>query len=411
MGVLIALAWKNLWRNARRTWITVFSVVFAVALAVFLESMDRGSQEAMVRNTVRFSTGYISIQDSLYQEEPNIDNVVYFSDSALMVLCENHSDIDYLVPRIEGFVLAAGEQSSKVAYVKGIDLYKEDLFNGIASRLEAGVFFSNASSEPQAVVGKGLAQQMGLSIGDTLVLLGQGHQGAVAAGKFLLSGIVRHPIPEWNDRIVFLPLSDAQWFYGLEGGLTSLLVVPKKVGRHKSLAKRLADDAGIGPYSQVYTWEELQPELLRTLAFDKAGTLVFLLILYAVIGFGILGTVLTMTLEREKEFGILVSLGLQKWKLSGVVLVESFFMNFLGVVIGMGLALPLVLYFYYFPIPLGQEMGDLMAEYGLEPVLFFSLDPYIFVNQAIIVFVIATLIALYPIIRIFSLDVLTASRK
>jgi ABC-type lipoprotein release transport system permease subunit len=411
MKLLTYLAWKNLWRNRRRSWISISSVIFAVTLSVFLESMDRGSQEAMVRNTVRYSTGYINIQDSLYQEEPNVDNVIYFDNHKLEKLKDNHPDIAYVVPRIEGFVLAVGEQISKVAYVKGIDLPKEDRFNGIGSRIEEGVFFNPNEREAQAVVGKGLAQQLSLSTGDTIVLLGQGHQGTVAAGKFVVTGIVRHPIPEWNNSVVFLPLADAQWYYGVEGGVSSLMIVPKKVGRHKVLAKSLVKEAILGPYAQVYTWEELQPELLRTLAFDRAGTLVFLLILYAVIGFGIFGTVLTMTLEREKEFGTLVSIGLQKWKLSLVVLLESMLLNFIGVVLGILVALPLILYFFFHPIPLGEEMGDLMADYGLEPVLFFSMDPYIFINQAIIVFFIAMLIVLYPIFRVFSLDILIASKK
>ncbi len=162
---------------------------------------------------------------------------------------------------------------------------------------------------------------------------------------------------------------------------------------------------------RAFTWEELQPELVQTIEFDQAGTLMFLLILYVIIGFGIFGTVLTMTLEREKEFGVLISVGMQRRKLAQVIFTETLIMNFLGVLFGLILSIPVLLYFYYNPIPLGEGMEDMMAEYGMEAVLRFSLDPQFFYQQAIIVFCISMAIVAYPVIRVFRLDVLKAARK
>lgn len=408
MKTLLILAWRNLWRNKRRTWITVFSVVFAVFLAMTLESVDRGSQEQMVENVVGFSTGYIRIQDTLYKEEPSIDNTMLYSKELEESLLAQFPNIEFVVPRLESHALAAGEEKSRVVMAMGIDPEQETRFNDVRHRLRAGSYFEHGSGS--VVVGRGLANNLKLSVGDTLVLLGQGFHGMTAAGKWPVGGIVHHPVPEMNEMIVYLTIEDAQWFYMADDRLTSLMVTPQNLSRHHQLAKNMSASPLLDNFS-VYTWEELQPELVRTIAFDQAGTKVVLFILYVVIAFGIFGTVLTMTLEREREFGMLVSLGLHRWKLGLVVFMEALFINAMGVFIGALLSLPIIWYFYLNPISLGQELESLMAEYGMEAVLPFSLDPRIFTEQGIVVFVISMVIVIYPLIRIKTLNILDASRK
>lgn len=407
MKALASLAWRNLWRNKRRTWITVFSVVFAVLLSVFLESMDRGSQEVMVRNVVRYSTGFIQLQDSLYFDEPSMDNSLYAGDETIAHL-DAADGVAFAVPRIDTYALAAGEVRTRVAHTVGVDPERENRFNKIGERITAGHFFTEAPME--AVIGSGLARHLNLDVGDTLVLLGQGYQGMTAAGKFAVCGIVHHPVPERNEVTVFLRIEDAQWLYSAYDLLSYLMVVPEREHRHSQTAAGLAQDPALADYS-VYTWEDLQPELVRTVQFDRAGTLIFLLILYAVIAFGIFGTILTMTLEREKEFGVLISIGLHRRKLAAVVFAETLIINFIGVLIGCLLALPLVFWFYYNPIPLGDEFGDLMAEFGMEAYLTFSLDPQLFWQQAVIIFCISMAVVIYPVTRVMKLNVLDAARK
>jgi putative ABC transport system permease protein len=407
MRLLISLAWRNLWRNKRRTWITVGSVVFAVLLAMVLESMDRGSQEAMVRNVVQYSTGYVQVQDTLYFDEPNLDNSLPLDDG-LLAHIEALDGVAYTVPRLESHALAAGAERTRVAYTLGTDPEAEHRFNGIRDRMVAGDYFTGAPQE--VVIGSGLARSLALGVGDTLVLLGQGYQGMTAAGKFAVAGLVKHPVPELDERIVLMTLEDAQWLYSAYDLLSYVMVVPQRVERHRQVAATLERSPALEDL-RVYTWEELQPELVRTVEFDQAGTLIFLLILYVVIAFGIFGTVLTMTLEREKEFGVLVSIGLHRWKLATVLFLESLIINFMGVLFGMVLALPIMLWFYHNPIPLGEDMGTLMAEYGLEAVLPFSMDPRIFTQQGIIIFCIAMVVVLYPMFRVLALNVLDAARK
>jgi putative ABC transport system permease protein len=408
MWILIRLAWRNLWRNRRRTWISVGSVFFAVALSLILESMDRGSQEGMVRNTVRYSTGYIQLMDTLQKDEPSIDNAFELSEETQKALIQQYDAIALFVPRLESFTLAAGEERTKVSLIYGVDPQREHQFNEIGERMIEGEL--NDLGPGGVIIGAGLSRYLGLGIGDTIVYIGQGFYGATAAGKFEIIGIVKHPVPHLNEMLSMLSMEDAQWLFSAYDRYSGVFVVPKKEHRYDELVEQLRSDELLADLA-IYSWEELQPELVRTLEFDRAGTFIFLLILYVVIGFGIFGTILTMTLEREQEFGVLISIGMHRWKLASVILFETLVMNFVGVLLGVVLMLPVIIYFHLNPISLGEDLESLMAEYGLEAVLPFSMDPQIFIQQASIVFVMSMVIALYPVMRVFRIKVLEASRS
>ncbi len=103
MHTLIILAWRNIWRNKRRSFISIASVLFAVMMAIMADSFERGSYENMLNNLVKFSTGYIQIQDVLYEEEPSIDNILLYNDELTGALEKFEGDIDFTVPRLQGF--------------------------------------------------------------------------------------------------------------------------------------------------------------------------------------------------------------------------------------------------------------------------------------------------------------------
>jgi putative ABC transport system permease protein len=407
------LAWRNLWRNNRRTLITVTSVTFAVVLAMVMESMERGSWEHMIDNMARFHTGYIQVQDARFESEPSLDNAFYYEQDVFDDFIEKEDIAEFTVPRIETFMLAAGEQQTRGAMVMGILPENEHKLNRLKDRLSEGRFFE--SGDETAVVGRGLARRLNLTVGDTLVLLGQGRFGMTAAGKFAVSGLLDHPLPEMNNQVVYLALSDAQWLLSADEHLTALLVNPVQVRYSEELADRLQEnpDMGIAENGElvVLTWREMMPEMLEAMEVDIAGTRMFMGILYIVIGFGLFGTVLTMTLERLREFGILLSVGMQRLRLAMVVQIETFLISLMGVTAGLGVGFLILLYFAANPIQITGEMAEVIQDMGFEPVLPFSMAPEVFYNQGLIIFIIAFVICLYPTFKIYRLNILDAARS
>ena len=181
--MLLTLAWRNIWRNKRRTLITIGSITFAVVLACIMRSMQLGSYERMIDNSVRFFTGYIQVHKNGFWDDKTIDNSFTPGDE-LIGQIEQLPNVEAVVPRIESFALASYEMQTKGAMVLGIDPDREDFLTEVnKSRLTEGEPLK--ADDDGALIGKGLAEYLKMDIGDTLVLISQGYHGANAAGKNL----------------------------------------------------------------------------------------------------------------------------------------------------------------------------------------------------------------------------------
>lgn len=403
----LKLAWRNIWRNKRRTFITVSSIMFAVVCALFIESLERGAHNQLIDNMTHFHTGHIQIQDFRYDEEPSLDNSFDYSEPFREQILEVDERIHNVVPRIETFMLAAGAEQSRPAMVLGIDAEAEHRLNELRNRLTEGRFFE--PGEGTVVMGEGLASRLHVTTGDSLVLLGQGRFGMTASGIFEIGGLFRHPLREFNNQIVYISIPDAQWLFSMEGMVTNILITSSQLRNNDEIAEKMTSSLGEDDY-KIQTWQEMMPELIEAIEFDRMSTRVFMGILYVVIGFGIFGTILTMTLERLREFGILLSVGMYRWKLALIVFIETFFISLLGIISGFGLGLVVLGYFYFNPIQLSGDMTELLQEMGFEAVMPMAIAPDIFLWQGSIVFMISIIICFYPTVKIATLNILEASR-
>ena len=407
MKTWIKLAWRNIWRNKRRSFISIASVLFAVLFAIAADSFERGSYEMQIENMVMFSTGYIRIQDVLYEDEPSLDHMMMYDDALLDVLDGFSDRIEYTVPRIEGFALAASDRRTRGVMVMGIDPDQEDRFNGLSERLVSGSWLE--PGDESVLLASGAADILGLDVGDTLVVIGQGFQGINSSGLYPVKGIVQLAVPDMNNNMVYMPLAAAQWFFGADDMVTSLIVMPDRPRNTERLAGDLQTALDDEWYA-VLTWQDMMKDFLRAMEMDMAGNKMIILILYIVIGFGLFGTILTMMLERIREFAMMIAIGMKRYQLALVCLMESIFLSLIGVVAGVMITFPITFYFNRNPIPLGGEMADFMAEYGFEAVIPTSIDPVVFVSQAVAIFVIAFLIGLYPVYKVFRLQVIQKAK-
>lgn len=407
MKIVLTLAWRNLWRNRKRSLISMSSVLFAVLLAITFNSMERGSYERMIESMVTYSTGYVQIQDPLFEEEPSMDNALLFDEELKEVVKQLSSPVDYWVPRIQNFALVATDEVTRGIMVMGVDPEKERRMNNLTDDLITGDFV--ATGDDGIVLAEGLASILKVTTGDTLTLLSQGFQGATAAGRFGVKGIIRMKVPEMNNNTIYMSLPAAQWFYMAEERLTSLVLMPHDPKRSRAIVEELNSKLDSDWYRALH-WEELLKDLLTLMKFDTTSTLLMMLILYVVVGFGIFGTIITMMIERQREFGMLISLGMKRSRLAMVCFFESLFISLTGAAAGMLLSVPLVLYFHHFPIRLTGEMADAIVDAGFEPVMPFSDNPQVIISQALVVLVIAFLIGLYPIRKAYTLKIIDVKR-
>jgi len=398
MKILVKLAWRNIWRNKKRSLITISSVLFAVLLAILFKSFEVGAYGQMIENMVRYSTGYIQIQDVLHEEEPSMDHSLLFDENLETIIAEHADMIAFTVPRIQHFALAATPTQTRGIMVMGIDPEAELKMNDLTENMVAGEFL--VDYDPDIVLANGLAEILNVSVGDSLVLLGQGFQGATAAGIYRIKGIVHIRLPDLSKNTVYMSLETARWFYMADSRLTSLIIMPRNPGQTHKIAASL--NASVDPeWLTVVTWEHLLRDILAMMRLDQVSSLVMMLILYIVITFGLLGTILTMIMERQREFNMLLSIGMKKKTLAAVCYMETIFISFAGIFAGIVVAIPIVFFFYYNPIPLTGDMAQTMIDFGFEPVMPFSTDPAIFIEQVQIVLVLSLLVGFYPVYKVF----------
>lgn len=404
--MLIKLAWRNLWRNRRRTFITMASIIFAVLLAILLNSVKEGVLERMQENVVGFYTGAVQLHQQGYWDDKTIDQTFVLSDSLVQIL-QAQEDVMAVVPRLESFALAASDEYSKGCMVVGFDPQSEPLVTRLDEKLVQGQYL--AKEDRAVLLSTGLAEYLKLEVGDTLVLIGQGYHGVSAAGKYPVQGLLDFASPELNRQMVYLPLTEAQWLFGADQRATALVLELRDISQSSAVAQTL--EATVGSDYEVMNWQTMMPELDQVIEGERAESFVFLLVLYILITFGIFGTILMMTVERQFEFGVLVAIGMKKLKLSSVVIFENVFIAILGALGGMLLSVPVVLYFYTFPIRITGQLSEAYENFGIEPIFYFSTNPDIFYSQTFVVLIIALVLSVYPMFKIGRLDPVVAMRS
>jgi len=405
--MLLKMAWRNIWRNKRRTFITTASVFFAVIMAVLMRSANTGIYEHMVHNVVSFSSGYIQIHQKGYWNEQSIENS-FKENEEIYNLLSRQKEITEFVPRLESFALISTEDKTKGVLVIGIDPSKENNVTQLSEKIVEGNYIN--ADDRSVLLPEGLAANLDLHVGDTVVLLSQGYHGASAAGKYPIKGIIHFGSPELNKRLVNMPLKLMQEMYGAENQVTSISLMMKEGAELTGAKEKIISEIDTSQY-EVMDWKQMLPEIDQIIEGDKAGDYFVVGILYMIIAFGLFGTILMMTRERTHEFGILVAIGMKKRMLASVVMMESFFIAFIGTLAGMICAIPIILRFKNHPIKLGKEMQEMYDNYGIEAIIPFSNKLSVFTEQAAIVFFISVFLSLYAALKILRLNAIDAIRS
>jgi len=416
---MMQLAWRNIWRNRRRAIITMASVFFAVFFSVLMKSFNTGVWDKMVDNTLRTQTGHIQIHGTGYWDDKVIDNFMLM-DAATIAQIENISGIENVSPRVETFAMAASAIHSKGIAIIGVSPEKEARKSNLPSHLVGGNYLSE--TDDGILIGEGLAKYLEVTVGDTLALIGQGYHGSSAAGLFPIRGILKLMTAEMDNSMAYVTLPAAQYFIDMPDGYSGILISVKEGKRLNEIMEVISCQLSVvsgekevvgGENTEnwklktenyeVLSWHFTMERLLQQAQSDMAFGSILMLILYLIVGFGILGTIIMMTNERKREFSMMISLGMSRMRLTATTVFELLVMSLTGVILALGITLPIALWFNVHPIQMSGNMADMFIEYGMEPVMPMSVDLSIFTNQIIIILVIVALTVIYPVRKIFKL--------
>jgi ABC-type lipoprotein release transport system permease subunit len=403
----IRLAWRNIWRNKRRTLLTAASIFLAIFLALIVQSLQIGWFDNLADIVVQSYSGHIQVHKKGYWDDRDINNSMIYNDSVAAVV-NSTANVDKTVPRLEYFALSSFGKQTKGVMLAGTDPAKEDALTRLSAKVVKGHYLNAAGNG--ILVAQGLASFLGLTAGDTLILLGQGFHGVSAAAKYPVCGIVHFPSPVLDNQMVYMNLSTAREFFGAENRITSLSITIKNPDELNTTIASLQSKID-GRKFEIMRWDEMMVEIMQQLKVKTAGGKIIIAILYMIVGFGVFGTVIMMTNERTREFGVIVSVGMQKSKLAMILVIEMILIGLTGLLSGVAAAMPIMLYFKLNPIHVWGNMAQAFISYGIEPLMPLALKAGFIVSNVVIVLLIVSVTCIYPVRRIFKLRVAEALHK
>lgn len=469
----IKIAWRNLWRNRKRSIITSASIFFAVLLSLLMRSLQLGSYDNMIKNAIEKYTGFIQIKSIDYIDNPSVNNSIKYDKSIIDKLTAING-IKTVSPRVESASLASYKSQTKGVVILGVDIEAEKNLSNPNNRLVKYRFTKQAvkqlESSPElskeiiakiktcvnnsyvntqsieldldldeestkiampiitkatkftgnnlkandigVLISDKLSKFLKINVKDTLVLIGQGYHGVSAAGLFPVRGIVKMPTPDIDNKLIFMTLQQSQSFFDMPQMISYLAVNLNNNNtenielKQKEITKTINNQHII-----AQNWTQFNKVLYQQIESDSQSGILILGLLYFIVFFGIFGTVLMMIHERYREFGVLISIGMQRRALAFIVTIEMLFMGIIGIASGILMSLPVLYLGNKYPIQLTGNMAKSIEAMGMEAIMPLAwIDTYVW-WQAVVVIVMVVLSSIYPLRSIYKLKEVEALRR
>lgn len=405
--MLLGLAWRNLWRHPRRTVLNVGSIAFASLVMVFLLSFQLGTYATMKENILRMLDGFAQVQPPGYKDNPGIRKVIA-QPAAIMKRLHTIDGVDAVAPRGRSYAILSNGEKSIAAAVVGVDPKLETQVSRLNHSIRQGRYLRDDDAAV-VVLGSSLARNLHVSVGDQVSMLGQARDGSVAADVLKVIGIFHTGTPEIDRQFAEMPLARFQTSFAM-GQAVNLIVLsgPTLAGVSHALprVRRALADTRL----QVYDWQVLQPGLDAAISLDLNTSMLWYVSLVVVVVFIILNTLLMSVLERTREFGVLLAVGMRPSLLGRMIWLELSLLALLGLAAGMIIGSTVTLIYSHYGINMpGAE--TFFAQWGIPGKLYPRLSLLSLSAGPGVMVVCIILAGIFPYRRVRRLEPVTAMRS
>ncbi len=415
MGSL-ELAFRNVLRNRWRSGLTLGGIAVAVALLIWTNAMMDAFMGQMVRGAVAVQMGHVQAVHDRYADEPSLFHALQM-DSERTDRARAVPGVVGVSPRILAFGLVGHEQRSTVARIIGVEGPREVEISRLDQGLVAGRWLSANPKPPpgprEAVIGKGLAALMEVGPGDELVVFLQGADGSLGNDVLRIEGIVSTGSSFLDRAAVYVPLADAQWLTALDGKVHEVAMLLEDEADPRSLVAPLRAALGPTPSLSLRPWQDVMPTIAQMVEFMDA----YAYVLYAIIGFiaafGILNTQRMAVLERRREMGVLLAIGVTPGRMRRLVVLETLCLTGLGALAGVALGAALTWLHHTQGFDMAAMSSGDMQGYSymgvtFDRILYFPFDVRDMVGPVVAMMVAGLLSALWPAVSAGRLDAIRA---
>lgn len=409
------MAWRNLWRNKRRTMLSMAAIAFAVFAMVAMSALQEGAYSDMIDNSVKLQTGHLQIQHPEYLDDKDVNETVDGLAEVYETLDRTPGVVGAVGRIMTGMLVAQGEQSFG-CLVMGTDAAREEKTSSLAHIVKSNGHggFLDAADPNGVLIGEKLArnlfddafaqsqtaEQVGEAleglIGREMVVLGQAVDGSTAAARVTVRGIFDSGSPDLDRSVLIMNLAVLQDLMFMDDRVNHVAVLLDSYKQMDLIKASLEASLKGGPSPvAVRTWEEVSPGIAQGIELDNVSGKFLIFLLLLVVAFGIMNTFLMSAFERVREFGVLMSIGVKPRTCAGTLIVESQMLMLVGFVIGLALGAAFSMYFGEVGLVIkGAE--DLYEQYGMKNVIYTAFSLSLALRTMLQVWIVTFLVALYP---------------
>lgn len=389
---VFAMAWRNVWRNKRRSWVTIAAMAFALCVELLYAGLLPGYLHSMEQDVLDLEVGDVQVHAAGYLDSPSIYTRIDGADDLLERLDAAHYAAS---PRLIGGGLAASGQLSAGVMLRGVHVERERSVSRLHEHITTGQWLDGADASG-VVVGHMLAETLDVTPGAELVVLSQGADGSMANELYTVRGVLS-PIAEGTDRaLVLMPLDSLRELLVIDDGVHEIVV--RRPG-DVDLDTVAATVRAAAPELDVKTWREIMPVIASMLESTEGMVLIIFFVLYVAVAILILNALLMAVFERIREFGVLKALGVGPLTVVGLLFAESALQMVIAMALGIALALPGMWYLGEIGIDVGTLGGTSTMGVAMRQVWFgiYSLDTML--GPIVMLVFIVVLATLYPALK------------
>lgn len=404
--MILVMAWRNIWRNKMRSIIIIGSVALGILAGLFILALYQGMMQARVRIVIQNEVSHLQIHHPDFKKDYKASYTIGNVQGLLSELREM-DEVANLSPRLITRGMLATSTSSSGVEIRGILPEEENRVSRLGERIVEGSYFPGARKN-ELLVGKKLADKKDLKLNTKVVLTFSDQDNIITSGAFRITGIFQSTNTALDERIVYIRQEDLAELLNTGQEVHEMAIVLKEDAFLDQVYEKLKTDY---PLLLTQTWKQIAPETELLVTVTNQTSFIIIIIIMLTLTFGIINTMLMAILERTRETGMMIALGMSKIRLFFLVLLETVLLTIIGSPVGIGLAWVAIYYFSLNGIDISEFSGATMGDYGFEKIIFPVFPTEEMGKIVIIVAATAVLAAIMPAFRALRMDPVDALRQ
>lgn len=392
--MLMIMAWRNIWRNPVRSLVIMVSVVLGIWAGGFISALYWGMGEDRVRIAIENEIAHIQVHAPHFREEYDA-SITLPADSILRNVLMQQQSIQAFVFRSRTQAMLATTVSAAGVIINGTDVIPEEATSHLRKKIVAGTYFIPGKKQ-QLLVGRKLAQKYRLRVNSKVVLSCLDTSGSISAAAFRVVGIFQTYNSNWDGMQVFTDRQSLNRMLGIGDAAHQVAIL---LNSNRQLEEQTSRLRRIFPGLEVNTWQEISPDTHLILSSMSQISVIFMVLILLALSFGIINTMLMAILERTREMGMMIALGMNRMRLFLLILLETMLLVLTGCPLGFGITWGTVFYFSRHGIDLSPLSAKTMSSFGFAPVIYPSLPVSEYMNMLLLVSLSALLSAIPPALK------------